>query len=228
MLKSKVTILIIPLSIFGLLFIYSSTLKSKDLSEGIITYSIDYPEQKDKRFLYAILPKEMTYYFKENKLHSKINKGSFECSYSADCSKKELNTYMNDGGDYSSIIFGNDLVHYTPKDEKISLTKQKDTLLGLVVHKAIATNLKTGQKNEIWYTKDIKLRNPNWFNKYKEVPGVMIKYTMMKNGVPMVFQAKKIVRCEVSDSIFQIRKNSTRIGYSDYLAKINKLFESFQ
>ena len=56
----------------------------------------------------------------------------------------------------------------------------------------------------IYYTKDIKIHNPNKKNPFYQINGVLMDFQVNLYNMDMRFIAKKVIKAEVPDSIFRI------------------------
>lgn len=205
---------------------------NKTIKEGKISFSVDYPDHKDNFFLYSILPKEMEMKFKDGKMESIIKKVDLQNALLVDCNKKQVNAYFQ----YGEEAFN---VKLNSMDIKKMLADQKDysvvfvagekEILGFTAKKAIAT-CKTDKtdKIELWYTEDIELKNSNWYNPFKKVPGVLLEYAIDRYGIRMEFKAKKFDAAELSDSDLELPKTKNFKSYSEYNTKLNGLFKPFE
>jgi GLPGLI family protein len=212
-------------------FLFSCAEEKKEVSEGIITYEIDYPEIKDNFFLYHVLPKELKTSFKNDAMELRIKKANMENTLIVDSKNKKITAYYNYGEIFTSNLDKNDIDKVIKKhpNYKITLTKEKDTLLGFDIQKAIAVDPKfPSKKIEIWFTEDIKSKNSNWFNGFEEIPGVLLKYSIIQYGIRMEFKAKKFESVTISDSIVNLNRPGKVISHQEYDKRINELFESFK
>lgn len=212
----------------------SCTSKKEVISEGTIIYSADYPNHKKNIFLYNILPKEIQISFKDGKIRNDISRGNFQNILLFDCNKKEMDIYFQ----YGEEAFKTDL---TPEEIRkmlndqtkytIRFTDETDTLAGFNVKKAVATGLKN--KSDVitlWYTEEIELKNPNWYNTFKEVPGVLLAYSVDRFGIRMDYKATKFIPKvdESKKQLFTLPAKGTAISYDEYSRKMNNLFATFE
>ena len=101
------------LSFFLLLFFFlfiSSCNSNQEINEGIITYSIDYPKNKDNFFLYHVLPKELITSFKDNKMELKIKKANLENTIIIDSDSENIGAYYNYGDVFSCKLNKNEKI----------------------------------------------------------------------------------------------------------------------
>lgn len=219
------------ISFFFLFLLCSCDSTTNSVKEGIITYAIDYPESKDNFFLYHVLPKELKTSFKNNKMELKIKKANMENTLIIDSKNQEIATYYNYGEVFRSELTPQDIqqiINSHPK-YKITFTNKKDTLIGFDIKLATAINPeKPKEKIELWYTDDIKFKNSNWFNGFEEIPGVLLKYSIIQYGLKMEFKATKFENVTISDSIVSKDRPGKKIPHELYDKKIIELFDSFK
>lgn len=220
----------IPLLVLLLSLCSCNTGENKK-KEGVITYSIDYPESKDNFFLYHVLPKELKTSFKDHKMELKIKKANMENTIIVDSKNKRIASYYNYGEIFTTELTPEEvnMVLTSHPDYKITFTNKKDTLLGFTIKQAVAIDPgKPGEKIELWYTEDIDFKNSNWFNGFGKIPGVLLKYSIVQYGLKMEFKATKFEDVTIPDSVVQLKRPGVKISHSVYDKKIMDLFESFK
>lgn len=215
----------------SLLFLSLVSCKKEPLKEGKIVYEIDYPDQKDNFFLYSILPKEMDLYFKDGKMNSAIKKANLINSLYVDCNKKQVSAYFSYGTEAFNVTLLEKEINAmlaVQKKYKITYLNEMDTIAGYDVKKAVAlSETDARDKIDLWYTEDISIAYPNWYNPFKEVKGVLLAYSIDRYGIRMVFKAKKVEEITVEDAILTPSKNGKSISYIDYDSKLADLFKTF-
>lgn len=218
------------LYLFTLLLISCSS-NNKNVKEGIIYYEIDYPKVKDNFFLYHVLPKELKTTFKDDFMELKIKKANLENTLIIDSKNKKITAHYNYGEIFTSMLSESEISKIIQKHPKykITFTKEKDTLIGFNIKKAIAINPEfPKEKIDIWYTEDIKLNNSNWFNGFQKIPGVLLKYSVYQYGIKMEFKASKFENVTIPDSIVNLTRPGKIIPHKEFDSRINELFESFK
>lgn len=212
----------------------SCTSKKEVISEGTIIYSADYPNHKKNVFLYNILPKEIEISFRNGKVRNDISRGNFQNVLLIDCNKKEMDIYFQYGEEAFKTDLTPDEIQKMLNDQTkydIRFTDETDTLAGFNVKKAVATGVKN--KSDVitlWYTEEIALKNPNWYNTFKEVPGVLLAYSVDRFGIRMDYKAIKFIPKvdESKKQLFTLPAKGTAISYDEYNQKMNDLFATFE
>jgi GLPGLI family protein len=182
--------------------------------------------------MYHVLPKEMLVTFKDNKMELKIKKASMENTIIINSDDETMASYYSYGDVLTCLMKENEKQSLLKKQPnyKITFLKEKDTLLGFNVKKAIAIDPDRPYETiHIWYTDEIKLKKPNWFNGFEKIPGFMLKYDVIQYGIKMEFVAKKFNRdVEINDSILELKRPGKAINYHQFDSLIVNLFKSFQ
>lgn len=212
----------------------SCTSKKEVISEGTIIYSADYPKHKKNAFLYNILPKEIQISFKNGMIRNDISRGNFQNILLFDCNKKRMDIYFQYGEEAFKTKLTPEEIQKMANDQTkydIRFTDETDTLAGFNVKKAIAVS-KKDKKDVItlWYTEEIELKNPNWYNTFKEVPGVLLAYSVDRFGIRMDYKAVKFIpkADESRKQLFTLPAKGTSISYEEYNQKMNSLFATFE
>jgi GLPGLI family protein len=212
----------------------SCTSKKGVITEGTIIYSADYPNHKKNIFLYNILPKEIEISFQNGKVRNDVSRGNFQNVLLIDCNKKEMDIYFQYGEEAFKTDLTPDEIRKMLNDQTkydIRFTDETDTLAGFNVKKAVATGVKN--KSDVitlWYTEEIELKNPNWYNTFEEVPGVLLAYSVDRFGIRMDYKAIKFIPKvdESKKQLFTLPAKGTAISYDEYNQKMNNLFATFE
>lgn len=214
------------------LFTFVSCNSDVAVTEGKIVYAIDYPDHKDNFILYSILPKRMDVYFKGDKIRSKIEKANMSNSLLWDCNAQKMNAYFSYGNEVVNVnLTDGDVQKMMGEQPKytIKFTEEKDTISGFNVKKAIATSVTNSKESiALWYTDEIKVKNSNWYNPFKEVPGFLLAYEVDRFGIRMQFRAIGFEDKKVEDKELSLPTNGVTIPFSVYNQKLTDLFKSFE
>jgi hypothetical protein len=57
---------------------------------------------------------------------------------------------------------------------------------------------------DLYYTKKIRLKNPNWNNPFKEIDGVLMDYEISIFGIPTHVSAENVEFIKIDDSEFEL------------------------
>ena len=64
---------------------------------------------------------------------------------------------------------------------------------------------------EIWYTDRIELKNPNWFGPFSDIPGVLLRYELVQNGVRMRLNALSVQAGKVDPAKFEVKQDFEKV-----------------
>lgn len=204
------------------------------IKAGSIVYSVDYPKHKNNAFLYNILPKETEVDFQDGVIRHDISQANLFNIMLIDCNQKKLEVYHQYGDDsYNISLSENELTEMQKKLPRYKILIKSDTriIAGLTARKAIAVNQDLADERvELWYTEDLGIPNPNWYNPYHGVPGVLLEYTIEQFGIKMKYSAIKFTEKKVNQTAEKLSipiKGST-LNYQEYSNKMVDIFQSFQ
>lgn len=224
---------VIPIGIC-LLFLLSCSPDKPLVREGTIIYSVDYPNSKKNAFLYSILPKEMEVNFRNGVVRHDISRANLQNVLLFNCNQKEVAIYFQYGEEAFKTTLTPKEMQAMLHDQKaydIQFTEETDTLAGFHVKKAIARGKQDhSDVITLWYTEEIDLRNPNWYNTFHAVPGVLLAYSVDRFGIRMDYRAKKFIRKldKSKERLFTLPAKGTHITYREYDQKMNNLFATFE
>jgi GLPGLI family protein len=186
-------------------------------SEGVIEYALSFPDYDPNGLMAGMLPERTTLTFTDGKQVAELNAGMgiFKTAMIADNGAKLM--------DYHMSMMSKKLVsHMQPRDLEIFntdrqhptilFTQDMDTIAGYPCRRAIAIFDKVDQPEiEIWYTDRIKLKDPNWFGPFSEIPGVMLRYELYQHGIRMRLDAISVTSGPVDDTKFKVKEEYQQV-----------------
>lgn len=178
------------------------------VSEGTIEYALSFPDYDPDGLMASMLPEKTTLSFTEDKQVAELSAGMgiFRTMMQVDNSGKSM--------DYHMSMMGKRIVsHLKHRDmdlfnsdygrPTILYTDDVDTIAGYPCRKAMAVFNKLDQREiELWYTDRIRMNDPNWFGPFSEVPGVLLRYDMVQNGIRMHLNATSVTPGDVDPAKF--------------------------
>lgn len=210
------------------ILIFFCSCEKRKISSGEIEYAIGYPSlnNRENSLTYMLLPKKQSFIFNEKREEISIKKAMFEMRISASANKNNFqSSYKLDGIKYMNLTDENvgELLKKVPIYE-IEYTDEQDTLLGFTIKKAWASHPEIGRK-EVWYTNDIELSNANWYTPYRDLKGVLMKYSILQFGVIMEFEAQKFMSEDDLNNEVIIEEKGEKLDLEHYYESLNKLFK---
>lgn len=221
---------ILVLLFFGILFAFSC--KSKDsYREGILTYNITYLEDKQKNPIIELLPNQVQIKFKEDNTVIIVEGfwGTFQIKFISNQSLKKNYTllrildktyYVENSIDSINAGFEN------LNDIKISTDKTDTAMIAGVISYSANVISKTlcDSVLKFYYTYDINIKNPNAGSPFKDIDGVLTKFTTEVMGIKMQFKLSKIEEKPVDISEFKVPEGYKKISRK----KFEEILKSFQ
>lgn len=218
------------LSIFSVaLFNSCGNLPFNKITEGVISYEITYPNPGKNESIISMMPSTMLYKFKNNKTSGELtgNLGIFGTSIISDFNNKTLyQTLKVLGKKFYSEFHQKEVNEAIGVEPKIKITFNNETKLvaGYKCKKAtVVFEDESLPSYEVFYTKEIKISNPNWYNPFKEIDGVLLEYRIKRYNIEMQLTATSVEHKEVSDDIFKITSDYKKIT----IKEMDEMFLSF-
>ena len=208
------------------------SVSGEKISEGVITYQLDYSESKS--ILVPLLPDHMTMTFKDNNT-SMLIKGLGGCFVLNAIANKAQNqnytafsTVMGDKdilvSDFGDTPFG------TEPMSDIAITQQSDTMTicGYLCHKAVGYSKQCDRNFTFWYTKDIDISSDCILSPIKSIDGVLMAFDVVMMGIYMKAKAVAVSNEEVSSQNFEKPAGLNEVTRSELENKIHTFYDPQQ
>lgn len=215
---------------FFLILFSCDSIDFSDQPQGVIEYDVTYLSNKSSMPT-NLLPKKVILKFRANRSITTIEgfMGMFSLNNICDF-RKQTNTmllkvmdnkYFCVGEKYSPPFFFDGI-----KDLQITFTDEKRIIAGLNCKKAMITFSDPSQSPfELYYTEDIKLKNPNKSNPFSVIDGVLIQFNIRMSNIEMQLVASKYKKENVSADIFDVPDNYKKVSRDKLSGVLNKLLE---
>lgn len=176
--------------------------------EGIITFGISYESLPDEmKEAVAMLPKEQTFFIKNNKSKF-VQNSSMSSTIVISDSKSNTSTVLMDamGQKYKMTIDTDELgdMEKVSSDEiKIEYVNETKTIAGYVCKKAVVQMEGFDQEAIFYYTEEIAplmLSGMEGLN----LKGLPLEYIISMDGMTMIMKASKVDKTTIPDSTFDI------------------------
>lgn len=209
-----ITILTLPI-----LFAGKCEDKAAGITEGVITYDISYPRPIEDKWMEKLMPSEMEMEFKNNKINTELTfgLGMIKIGYITNTEDKHLHELLkfmrNRNVSHRGVKQVEDLISQIPAHH-ITLETDTKSIAGFLCHKA---KVKVDSPIEpytydLWYTDQIKIKDPNWCTPFRDVPGVLMEYRVERFNVIMHFTAVEVEKTEIQDTEFLVPKKYEEIS----------------
>ncbi len=200
----------------------TGTLSSR---EGEIFYDITYLENEMKKISTDMLPKKMVTRYKNDNYVFEIE-GFFGLFVIRNVvnPKKSINHtqlgvldkkfYYAGDMDDAAVGFG-----MTP-GMKITYTDDLKDICGYTCEKVIITFKDSDSDTlEIYFTREIPIKNPNRTTPYKEIDGVLMEFYLQLHNIKMKLTANSVYERSVPDDIF-LKKENYKKASKDYMEAV--------
>lgn len=179
----------------------------KFISEGSIEYAASVVDQSNP--MANMAPSKLTIKFKNNMSCAEMSAGMglFSTSFIADPEKKSLIQLVKLLNKKFSMVM--DEADLKKENELFNMeiipSKETKMIAGYKCQKA-TVHYKAGDfpNFDIFYTKDLNIKNSNFANPFYMIDGVLMEYQMTKFGLEMKFTATAVKKEDIDDSVFQL------------------------
>lgn len=179
----------------------------------------------------AMLPKESEMIFRGNMYRQIAGNATVNTTFIVDTKNESLKVALKNLGQKEFAVCSKDDVAKElsefPTITYLSTTRQ-DSIAGYPVTVVTTVSADMNKEIELAHTDKIPLNNPNWFNPYNEIGGVLLKYSIRYYGVLMNFEAISVdLDYKVTEKDFEFDEDCEEITYSKLKDEINELFKIF-
>lgn len=190
-----------------------SGLLQQRLTEGVIEYALSFPDYDPDGLMAGMLPEKTTLTFNENQQVAELSAGMgiFRTSMSVNNEHKQMDYHLSVlSKKLVSHLMEKDMALFNKEEAAMAIvwTNETDTIAGYPCKKAIAIYDGVDQPEiALWYTDRIEVKDPNWFGPYKQIPGVLLRYSVVQYGMRMHLDATSVTGGEVDPSKFDVKKD---------------------
>ena len=190
-------------------FIFSiNSLIAQTLDAGKVIYDISFPESNFDEQTLSMMPKEATMYFNNDKTRMEMQMGMGMNMITIGDNKSKTATVLMDmmGNKTAMTMTEQDIIKESKKagEYEIKNTDETKIIAGYLCRKAVVT-LKDKNSFNVWFTDQIKVKNANWNNQFKNINGFLMEFRMdQNNGLSMQMTAKKVSDEKPADDLFVV------------------------
>lgn len=157
----------------------------------------------------GMAPTKMTVKFKDNKSSAEMSAGMglFSTTFISDPASKSMTQLVKLLNKKFSLVQDAEAVKKEVDAYPVEITPSKETktIAGYKCKKAHVKVLDgNASEFDIYYTKGLNIKNPNFANPYSSVDGVLMEYQMKKFGLEMKFTATSVKNVDVDDDVFEL------------------------
>jgi hypothetical protein len=200
-------------------------------NEGRIIYDIEYDKDDIDPLALSMLPSEAEFYFTKNKsVFILASPGSiFKFSMIADNKNKIVTQQLKILSKKVKAIFNDRDVFYYQDHRGFTLleTNYSDTIAGFNGDVSIIIFDDINEREfPIVHTNEIEIRDPNWYNLYKEIPSVLLQYEYMQFGKKFILRARSVEFIKVDKTLFEPDMDYLDITPEDLMEELKKTANS--
>ncbi|MCW3072133.1 MAG: hypothetical protein JWO44_2023 [Bacteroidetes bacterium] len=179
----------------------------KFISEGAIEYDAAVVDQSNP--MASLAPNKMTIKFKNNKSSAEMSAGMglFSTAFISDPETKSMTQLVKLLNKKFSLVQGDAEIQKENGAYPVEITPVKGTkvIAGYNCQKAhVKVNDEYASEFDIYYTKELNIKDPNFANPFYKVDGVLMEYQMKKFGLEMKFTAKTVKNEDIDDATFEL------------------------
>jgi hypothetical protein len=198
----------------------------KDIKEGSIEFKAEAINAKDKGSM--SVPDKMVVKFKNGYVAAELEAGMgfAKMKFISDPVKKEFRSQVFFILEKKQSTMNFDEIkktnYYLP-DYDVEYGNKTKQIAGYTCKNATLKFKDGSPSYDIWFTKDIAIKDPNWANAYYKIDGVLMDYRLKKYGLELHFTATSVSEATIDDSYFTIPAEYAPVKNSE----LEKLFEGF-
>ncbi|HLG02007.1 MAG TPA: hypothetical protein VI731_00330 [Bacteroidia bacterium] len=210
---------ILPLLHFLLpLFLVScSDFFKKDLKEGEIEYQAEATDPGEHTSL--MVPDKMTVMFKNDFTAAELEAGMgfAKMKFISDPVKKQFHSQVFFLEKKHSVMDMDEIrkTNYYLPDYEVIYGNESKEIAGYMCTKATLKFADGTPSFDVWFTKDIGIKDPNWSNAYYKIDGVLMDYRLKKYGLELHFTAKSVSEASIDDSYFTVPAEYAPVNNSE-------------
>jgi hypothetical protein len=200
------------------------TSRTTGAREGVIEYEIAYPESIVKdNFFAGMLPTKMLMKFKDDVTRSevKVGMGIMVLSFIANPDNEQVSTLFDVvDKKWAFVMDGSELKEENEKHDtyKIKYTDEVKEIAGFKCKKAIIESREVSFP--VYYTKDIGIKNPNWWTYFNEIDGTLMEYSIKTKEIEMKLTASGVYEEKQDSSLFSIPPAYNLVANKDSMPEI--------
>lgn len=205
--------------------------EKKDMKKGTIKYKVSYPYFEGESLAKAMLPKEMYFVFHDGLVNQYTKKGGLMKMGVMGSSKLDsVSMYLDFGNlDIRSNFSGAAIKGFIENQTKLNIELvegEEKEIAGLKCKKAIGKYVDGSNPDfTIWYTEELSVEAPNFFNPYSGINGVLMEFQMERFGLVSQMKAESFSEELPKEHSFQLDTNFIKMNFETFNSQLRDLFE---
>jgi len=197
--------------------------------EGVIEYDIKYLQSEKDNPIISLLPKKLIYKFKKDKIMQKVegwmgvflmggvakNEENYKAGFMKILSEKYVFETTLDGESIGYDDYGK--IYINPIDSYKVIAGFKCKAAEVYINDSLKPSFL------IFFTKDLKIKNPNLYNPYSSLKYVLLEFQMSFQKIPMKLTATSVKFEKVNDEEFEVPDGYRKVSLEKMQEVINNL-----
>jgi hypothetical protein len=200
---------------------------AKFVSEGVVEYSAVAVDKSNP--MATMAPNKMFIKFKDDKssLEMSAGMGLFSTSFISDPETKTFTQLVKLLNKKFSLVQAESDYKKNNDSYPIEIIPTKETKI-IAGYKCSKVHIKLKKvpfnEFDVFYTKELNIKNPNFANPFYMIDGVMMEFQMEKFGMEMKFTATSVKKEIVEDATFEMPADYKPISESE----MDNMFKNLQ
>jgi hypothetical protein len=222
------------LIVASLLFACSEGIFKKGIKEGVIEYTISYPDIPENSYMLDLLPKKMETAFSNGEFRNDIiaGMGIFKTSLiRLEENKGIIHSVKLLNERVASELQAEDIERFNPafRDLQIEPTKGGKEIAGYYCKEAkVTVKGDSTWTFTIYYTEEIDIEKANQLSPFEAVEGVLMEYHVISHDLHMHIQANRVLEKKIDTESLRLEDNYVMVSPGELSDKIESLFEKIK
>ncbi|MEZ4936303.1 MAG: hypothetical protein R2799_01780 [Crocinitomicaceae bacterium] len=203
----------------------------KSSNKGTVKYKVTYPYFKGESLAKAMLPKDMYFVFEDGKINTYTKKGGLmKMGVMGSPDLDSVSMYLDFGNmDIRSNFSGSAIKKFIENQTKLEfefVENETKEIAGLTCKKAIGKYVDGSNPDfTVWYTTELGVKSPNFYNPYATIPGVLMEFEMERFGLVSHCQAESFSTDLPEEHTFILDTNFLQINFEKFESELRDIFE---
>jgi len=213
----------------------AEVVEEKDITEGTLKYTVEYPGRTEGGLMDGVLPKEMVMHFKDNVYTNTISAaGMFDSKIIADCINKTVTLSFHFGPKKIYTVMNENtadsLLHVQFGMPDLIEVNGSDEVAGFICNRAFAEfdDFDDGPEFEVKYTDKIKIKEVNWCNQFQGLEAVLLEYEQKTYGMRLKLTCSEYIDQPVNQSEFEVPEEFELVTVEEMVFQFEEVFENFK
>lgn len=229
-LKNPLTLLI------GIVLFFTACNNSEgfqaDISEGIIEYKVSYPMLDSNDLMLDMMPEKLIMKFKDDRYKTELKAaaGIIETCYIANSTDRTLINMVKIFSDKYAMVLNESQTAAMNELPPFRLEFLEDPMVIAEANcNKVLVDFGIGRDESVflYYTNEIKLKDPNWCTPFGKIDGVLLDYYLENYNMVMHLQAERIIPAEIDDSEFELPAEYKVLSKEDFDRVVVANLETF-